>query len=213
MSYDLEVRSDDRYSQSKPSELATTLLRKLGAQVGNDGSAIYQDENRGHTIEIDFGDDGPGKGTITFIGFGLPYAYAATGGSTLMELAFAVAADFGWRVYDPQLGRYVEPSDEAAISASLLQADAALDELTRSRPDRGSFLLRVLDRLIRQTRFTFLVAVLAFGSIAIFAAWSVTRADRPEPRRVVGRVLVAALAAIVLRPILMELVEREPPAS
>lgn len=207
MSYDLEVRADDRYSQAKTRERATTLLQRLGARVSAD-SALYEDEAWGHVIEIDFGKEGPGAGMISFVGFGLPYAYAATSGGKLVELAFAVASDFGWRVYDPQLGRYVEAGDEAAISASLSRADAAVDELTTaSRTGRHGFIARVLDRLLRQTKFMVLVAVLAFGSIAIFAGWSATQAQRPEPRRVVGRILTAALAAIVLRPLLLELVE------
>jgi hypothetical protein len=174
---------------------------------------LYEDPAEGHRIEIDLGCQGAGDSErVNFVGFGVPYAFLGASGRKVLELAFAVASHLGWRLYDPQNGRYCDASDEAVLIASQASALGAVDQISREglRP-RRSFLGRVLERLMRQTTFTVAIAVLAFGMIGVYAGWTEKSRQRQDPRGFVGMVLGAALAAVLLRPLILELIEPSEP--
>jgi hypothetical protein len=171
MSYDLEVRSDDDYSQSELRERVRAFLESQGAQAAGDPAFMfYDDPSKGHTIEIDLGYEGTSDPEmVNFVGFGVAYAFLSATGRKVLELAFAVAAHLGWRVYDPQAGRYLDAGDEAAAAASQASALHAVDRISDSPlRARSSFLSRILERLIRKAKFMLAIAVLAFGTIGAY---------------------------------------------
>jgi hypothetical protein len=208
MSYDIEVRSDDAYSREVPRDRVTELLRSLGARMDSSpGFTVY--EESGRSIEIDFGHEGPGSNdTINFVGLGVPYSFLSAVGERLLTLAFAVAAALEWRVYDPQAGRYLTEGEHQKgmeAQASALEAFDLIGE-PAARSGRG-LLGRILDRLMRQTKFMIAVALLAFGSITGYAIWESKQETRRDPRIFVGGVLAAASALILIRPVVLALVD------
>jgi hypothetical protein len=215
MSYDLEVRADDTYSRTEDRERVRDLLRELGAHAtGSDTFMLYGGPAHGYAIEIDLGHEGPGRGDgVNFIGLGIPYTLLKAAGRELLDLAFSVATQLGWRVYDPQAGRYFDIAEHAAALDSQATTLASVDRMSVPR-DSGShsFVSRVLDRLIRQTKFMVVVAIVTFGAIGAYAEWAAERCPRHDPRPFVGTVIGAALMIVVLRPLILELVSPSPPS-
>lgn len=208
MSYDIEVRSDDDYSREVPRERVAELLRGLGARMDSPpGFTIYKES--GHSIEIDFGHEGAGSSNaINFVGLGVPYSFLNAAGEKLLTLAFAIAAALEWRVYDPQVGRYLAEGEQQIGMESQAGALEAVNRIGASgAAGRRGLLGRILDRLIRQTRFMIAVALLAFGSIVVYAFWGSKEGVRRDPRLFVGGVLAAASALILIRPVVLALAD------
>lgn len=211
MSYDLEVRSDDRYSQSVPKNRVLGYLHALSAQLTDSGDfLLYSDPETGHRIEIDLGHEGGDQGeAINYVGLGVPYAFLSATGSTVLDIAFDIASRLQWRVYDPQVGKYIGEADrESALAAQSAGARAADQITTNDAKVEPGFWGRVLDRLIRQTKFMIVIAILAFGLVGLYAGREAGPEATRDPRPFVARVLMAALLAIVLRPVVLELLHR-----
>ena len=213
MSYDLEVRSDDQYSRSESRERIVSFLQSLGARPTDPQGTflLYNAPDEGQRIEIDLGYEGGGNGErVNFVGFGVPYPFLEASGTKVLELAFAVSSHLGWRMYDLQSGRYYDATEAAQLAASQASASAAFDRVTGPKSGSGrSFGDRVWDRLLRQTKFTIAVGILAFGSIGAYAGWQGNGRSRADPRGFVGLVLATAVAAVLLPPLLLALTDRD----
>jgi hypothetical protein len=211
VSYDLEVRSDDRYSRSVPKSQVLEHLHGLGARpTGSGDFLLYSDPDRGHRIEIDLGAEGSDEEQeVNYVGLGVPYALLNTTGPRALDIAFDVASRLEWRVYDPQVGRYIAEEDRQSALATQTAGVRAVDQIadTSALVERG-FWGRVFERLIRQTRFMIVVAVMAFGLIGAYASRETGLESSADPRPFVGRVLAAAMLVIFLRPIVLELLRR-----
>jgi hypothetical protein len=217
VSYDLEVRSDDRYSQSVPKSRVLEHLHALGARPTSSGDfLLYGDAESGQRIEIDLGHEGSDEGeAVNYVGLGVPYAFLSATGSRVLDVAFDIAARLQWRVYDPQVGRYIGETDRESALAVQSAGSRACDQVADigARAERG-FWRRVLERLIRQTKFMIVVATMAFGLIGVYAGREAGPRGVQDPRPFVGRVLAVAMLAIVLRPLLLELLhQRDRPGT
>ena len=138
MSYDLEVRSDDRYSQSVPKSLVLEHLHALGARpTSSEDFLLYGDTESGQRIEIDLGREGGDEGhEVHYVGLGVPYAFLSATGSRVLDIAFGIAARLQWRVYDPQAGRYIGEAATEGADADRVQVRAA-GQLADTRAKAG----------------------------------------------------------------------------
>lgn len=164
----------------------------------------------GQRTEVDFGREGSDEGhEVHYVGLGVPYAFLSATGSRVLDIAFDIAARLQWRVNDPQTGRYIGEADRGRALAVQTAGARATDQIADPsvKAERG-FLGRVLERLVRQTKFMILVAILAFGLTSVYAGRETGSQGVKDPRPFVGRVLAVAGLAIVLRPMLLELLQR-----
>jgi hypothetical protein len=116
MSYDLEIRSDDRYSESKPVDEVRRAIAATADVSPNvpDGFMIDRTE-AGIWISMDVsfaGADGdrvdPPPPDRNVVDMYVPAAHFDRSQSHLFTVAAEIARRLGWRVYDPQVGRYLD---------------------------------------------------------------------------------------------------------
>jgi hypothetical protein len=113
VSIELEVRSDDGYSRTASRDTITTLLvRDWGVTRQSDDLFVCRKD--GCLVEVDLGrPDAPADkaDALQWVGFRVPAGAKLASAEKSLQMAIAVAEHVGWRVFDPQQGRYVDPAD------------------------------------------------------------------------------------------------------
>ena len=113
MSIELEVRSDDSYSRTASRDTITTLLVEgWGATRESDNFFVCRRD--GCLVEVDLGRPDPPADkadALQWVGFRVPAGAKLASAEKSLQMAVAVAEHVGWRVFDPQDGRYVDPAD------------------------------------------------------------------------------------------------------
>jgi hypothetical protein len=115
MSYDLEIRSDDDYSQSVPHDSLATFVGKL-QKVNN---FVFEDKKQKlfMNIDLEFMDKDAGesdgekdKGQVNVIALHIPYAFLHDDNRDTEyydRIAYPLATHLGWKLYDCQQDDYV----------------------------------------------------------------------------------------------------------
>ena len=116
MSYDLMIRSDDRYSQSRPVDEMSKVIAAIAdvSPNGPDGFMIDR-TGAGIWIGMDVSFAGPEGDRIdppppdrNVVDMHVPGAYFEKSEPRLLAVAAEIAGRLGWRVYDPQDGMYLD---------------------------------------------------------------------------------------------------------
>ena len=146
MSYDLEVRFDEDYSRTAPlPEIAAFLVSKYGAETLETKFLIVEDMRKQQRVEIDLlGVDecietavlpSESADEIAAIGLGVPHSLLGSSSEKLFDIAFGLARELGWRVYDPQTDGYISKSEEPSRKLGLATSAAAVPTTIDSSVD------------------------------------------------------------------------------
>jgi len=222
MSYDLEVRSDDEYSQTtNREEIARFLKDQFGVREIDPRCLILESPSDRQHIEIDLelvalnatpgtrGEEYARKrpGLIDSVSVAVPYSYLATSGDRALDICFAVAARLGWQVFDPQGGVYRSVSDRDAAKATQVTSSTAFGHLQGQLniAAHRSFFGEVVWRFVTQTRYSVGVAVVSAGLVVGYA---VVGDPRSAPG-FVGMILCSATVALLGKPVVEALLDRQ----
>jgi hypothetical protein len=115
MSYDLVIRSDDQYSQSRPIDEVARVVSAIADVTPNGPDSFMIDRTEAGvwiSMDISFaGPDGdradPPPHERNVIDIHVPAAFFDGSKQRLMDVAASIADRLGWRVYDPQEGVYI----------------------------------------------------------------------------------------------------------
>ena len=148
MSLDLEVRSDDEYTQAARRELVVAWLQDevRATATARDFYVYDRDACR---VEITLGHEESASAAadvVSWVGFRVPAGASFKSGAAAYRLSMDVAQRLGWRVFDPQRDGYVPPS-ELEAGPSFREALATL-----LREARQEGLRRLLVRMARRLR-------------------------------------------------------------
>jgi hypothetical protein len=126
MSVDLELRSDDRYSHPLPLDAVVSALGRVRAVPAGPGFYVLNTP-AGLRLEIDVVSKGA-ESVVSAVGLG----FRDDPADEVLALAFRLADEFGWKVFDPQRGGYI-PRDEltepVGIGVAAKRVQAALRRL------------------------------------------------------------------------------------
>ena len=187
MSYDLEVRSRPQYGRGLPLErVASQLLGLPGVvRVGSTSFGLDRPE-AGMNLSIDIGhqtseDEQPFTESPEFVNYALflvPYPLLDKAGPIALEMAFQLAEQLDWSVYDLQAER--EVSRESLPAA--LRMQRAFGETARQVLDRAASADLSLGELFGQEMWNHRLfpAATCFVLATVAAAWLMLELERPR---------------------------------
>lgn len=171
MSLELEVRSDDDYSRSaRRSRITAVLVEGWAAEKKTDDLLIYTGD--GCRVEVCLGlPESPENGleAVEWVGFRVPAGASLESADRSLRMAMAVAREIGWRVFDPQRGGYVDPS-ELEPGPSFREARARLWEEARVAGWRA-FCGKMASRARRQSLAGMAVVLVLGCGAAVTVGW------------------------------------------
>ena len=187
MSYDLEVRSRPPYGKGVPCEAVASFLVSLPGVVRADLTGFAIDRvDSGVALSIDIGHQTPDDEEsstqspefVNYAAFMVPYPFLDKAGPVALEMAFQVADEFGWSVYDLQAER--ELTRDSLPDALRLQK--AYGETARQVLERAAADEPTLGELFMQEMWNHrLVAAVGCAVVATIATgWLLFTFERPR---------------------------------
>ena len=110
MSYDLDIRSDARYSKALPvTELAAIVAALPGVTKLASTQFVFDRMAAGIYVNLELVDETSAEGSqgaqpekVNSVGVMVPYPFLEKSGPVALEMAFQIAEKTGWSVFDPQ---------------------------------------------------------------------------------------------------------------
>ena len=194
MSIEYEVRSEDDQAPPVPVSAVLEILRRWELREGRNGLRVY-DADQCH-VEVSWGleDADPNTSTINWVGLRVPAGAKLESADRAVAIAVSLAQGLGWRVFDPQSDRYLDPDEPEP--ASSLRADVArlLAEV------RGESTAVLAKRLWLRARRQSLRSIgeIAFGAAVVTGVSGRLLGIRAEERLGLTLAIVAGLTAIIV---------------
>lgn len=187
MSYDLEVRSRPPYGKGVPRETVAAFLLSLAGVVRVDPTSFGFDRvDSGVTFSIDIGHqtrdgDEPSTQSPEFVNYGVvmvPYPLLDKAGPVALEMAFQLAEELGWSVYDLQAER--ELARDSLPDA--LRVQKASGETARQVLERAAAKELTLGELFTQEMWNHrLLSIVGCAFLATVATgWLLFTFERPR---------------------------------
>jgi hypothetical protein len=193
VSYDLDVRSDARYSRALPVAEMAAIVAALPGVTRLTATSFALDQLAAgihvhvHLVNETGEEDSPDgePDTVNSVALSVPYPLLGKTGPIALEMAFQIAEKCGWSVYDPQGERDVTRETVGqGLQIQQSSGAAARSALERAARDRAS----LADLFGQEMWHHSLVAVVAvFGGVASASIWFMV--NRDWPREEFGRYL------------------------
>lgn len=168
MSYDLDVRSDARYSKALPAVDMAAIVGALPGVTRLDATEFVLDQmDAGIHVSIDLTDERPDS--VNSVGLSVPYPFLDKSGPVALEMAFQIAEKCGWSVYDPQ-GDCVLTRETSGKGLKLQQSSGAV---ARTALERAAQDEAAIGELFGQEMWnhSLVSVVLVFGGVTAAAVW------------------------------------------
>ena len=112
MSYDLNIQFDDEATASTDAPCVESFLQSYPGTRRLACNQWIHEPNSSVHVEIDLVPaDDTDPNTINSIGVGVPYPFLPASGEPALQLSFTLAKRLGWRVFDEQIGEFIDPCD------------------------------------------------------------------------------------------------------
>jgi hypothetical protein len=196
MSIEYEVRYDDEYSRHAPLDRARRLLvDRHGARTRSATDLVYDQDKCSIEITLIPSDTGdPGGTLIESVGFRVPAGAKGQSVDRAVEIAFALAKELGWRLFDPQSGSYITAADFEPLPP-LRESLAQIASSVRAE-SVASLARRLWRRTRRQSWQSVAWIVLGGWLVARGAGWLFE--VRPERETVLTLGIIAAVTLVVV---------------
>jgi hypothetical protein len=203
MSYDLEVRSDADHSRTVPLGRMASVVRSLpGVAQTGPTSFVLDRVEAGIHLNIDVGhgseDERPpaaGDDPVSLAALLVPYAFLDRTAPVALEMAFRIAEELGWSVYDPQ-GDHVLTRQDADLTPATGTGDDLLERAASAPASLGALFEQEMWNHGSLAAVGIFVAV-AVGGIALLIAWGWSREQ--FDRYFVWVLIVGALGLLWLK--------------
>jgi hypothetical protein len=184
LSYDLEIRSDPDYSKSVPLEELTALISTIPGMVKKGPTSFVFDRSEGGihmvvALGYETGEEDeltPRSDRVNSAAIVVPYPLLAKSGPLALQLAFQVAEQLGWSVYDPQAEtELTRDSLEDATRAQRVYGSSAREVLERAAASHPSlvdlFLREKWNHSLLGGSTCFIVAAVASTYLMYVGEW------------------------------------------
>lgn len=167
MSYDLTIQFDDEATATTDSASVESFLQSYHTTNRVDRNQWIHEPSSSIHVEIALvpaNEDDPD--TINSIGVGVPYPLLSAAGEPALLLCFALAQHLGWRVFDEQVGDYVDPADMRELLAGQAEFVGVANEVLGA----DSWLDQWATAAKRQNLLSVIVVIglAALGAVVIF---------------------------------------------
>ena len=199
MSYDLTIQFDDDATATTDSSSIESFLESYrGTERVAQNQWLHEPRSSIH-VEIDLvpaEEDDPN--TIHSIGIGVPYPLLAASGELALKLSFALAEHLGWRVFDEQIGDYINAADIRALCATQEEFGETADDVLAS----DTRLVRWCDNwthaATQQSRLFLVIALALAGVVAMAIVVELDVQEDKTPNYVfwIGLPIAAAIFTI-----------------
>jgi hypothetical protein len=186
VSYDLEVRADARHAKSVPLTTMASIVRGLpGVRSTGPTSFLLEDRPAGIHVYVDLAydsgiEDRPARqpGEINSVGLSVPYPLLDRSSPVALEMAFQIAEQIGWSVFDPQCDTTL--SRESFAPVMRRQASARDGDAGNSPGEAEPSLVVLFNQ--EMWNDSLVAAAVLFVAVAAGGAWVMLGLDSSRAR-------------------------------
>ncbi len=113
MSYDISVQSKDSHATVQRGEVDSFVASLPGVRSEKPGVFAYGDSRRRVLVHIYTGE----SDRLDSVQLSVAAAFTGSSGKEALMLAFRIAQQLGWQVFDPQADEFLDESTVAQVSA------------------------------------------------------------------------------------------------